>query len=249
MNTEIRNPSDELLDYTYTESTPQPPFSDWLVILGHGLTGDKDRPIIVDASQALSEAGFNTLSFSYAGNGNSEGRFEDATISKEAKDLESVINAVSDSYKNIAYLGHSMGGAVGLLQSSRDTRIKALISIAGMVNTKLFAETEFADVVPDKDVMWEEPDCPLSSSFMDDLCNTHRNFSDNIEKIGVPWLLIHGTEDDVVLPQDSRTVKTIRGDQVDFQELEGVNHVFDSPQHMSDMTTRVVSWLRNIASR
>lgn len=190
-------------DYTFSAGSQTEKVPGWLVILGHGVTGDKDRPVIIENAAALNAAGFNTLRFSFAGNGESAGNFRESTISKEVDDLGAILDAVGPTYPQITYIGHSMGAAVGVLRAARDPRIKALISLAGMVNTKAFAETEFADASPDRDLMWDEPGCPLSSLFMEDLCQTIGSVAPKAEQVHVPWLLVHGTADDVVLPKDT----------------------------------------------
>ncbi|NBB79698.1 MAG: alpha/beta fold hydrolase [Verrucomicrobia bacterium] len=246
MKETIRNTFNECLDYNFASGAESVEKPGWIVLLGHGVTGDKDRPVIVDTATALNAAGFDTLRFSFAGNGGSEGDFADATISKEAGDLNAVIEAVSPMYSNIAYIGHSMGGAVGVLQASKDPRIKALISLAGMVDTKAFAETEFGDVIPDQGLMWDEPDCPLSSQFVEDLCRKIGSVAPQAEQVRVPWLLIHGTADDVVLPKDSLQIRSIKGDSVDFISIEGADHSFSDPIHNAKMTLSVVEWLKKI---
>ena len=80
MHLDILNSSKEKLDY---EFHGDPTDSSLLVIIGHGVTGDKDRPWAVALAEALAEAGFNALRFSFAGNGKSDGKFEACTISKE----------------------------------------------------------------------------------------------------------------------------------------------------------------------
>ena len=52
--------------------------------------------------------------------------------------------------KKIAYIGHSMGAAIGVLSTARDNRIRCLVSLAGMVDTRKFAETEFGGEIPTK---------------------------------------------------------------------------------------------------
>ena len=60
-----------------------------MIVTTHGLlllamaSGHKDRPLVLDTVQALRAANFSTFHFSFSGNGHSEGRFEDATISKD----------------------------------------------------------------------------------------------------------------------------------------------------------------------
>jgi len=251
MDQNIKNSLGERLDYTFSSGAANSRDGKWLVVLGHGLTGDKDRPVIVDTAEALNAAGFDTLRFSFAGNGASEGDFRKATISKETDDLSSVLNIAERNYPNIAYIGHSMGGAVGVIQATRDPRIRALISLAGMIDTRTFATTEFAEVTPDVGLMWDEPDCPLSTAFMHDLCETLQNLAPLADCVVTPWLLIHGTADDVVLPQDTKAVQAMQGDAVQVVFIEGAEHSFDEPDHKSQMTTAVVDWLsqrRTLAS-
>lgn len=233
---EIRNPQGERLDYTFHSG----PANDRVLVLGHGVTGNKDRPFLVTLAEGLSAAGISTLRFSFAGNGESEGRFEDATISKEVADLGAVIDALGD--RTICYAGHSMGGAVGVLRAHQDDRIGRLISLAGMVDTKGFARREFGDVIPDRGNMWDDPDCPLSRAYMDDLTQigTVVNLAGDIT---VPWLLVHGAEDDVVPLQDSRDVCARAGDNAQLIEVPGADHVFSNGA-TGVMVEHVVAWVK-----
>ena len=243
MNQTIKNSLGETLDYSFASGADDFKKSDWIVVLGHGVTGNKDRPVVADPAAALNAAGFYTLRFSFAGNGDSAGDFRDATITKEVGDLNAVIDAAAASYTKIAYIGHSMGGAVGVIQASTDVRIRALVSIAGMIDTKTFAETEFGDETPDKGLMWEEESCPLSSAFMTDLCQTHNSLENKVEAITAPWLLLHGTADDVVLPKDSETVRRLKGNSVTIVTVEGADHSFNEPAHKAQLIDDIVAWL------
>jgi len=243
MNQEIKNTHNERLDYTFAEGAGERRKFGWLVVLGHGVTGNKERPVVADPAEALNEAGFDTLRFSFSGNGGSEGDFRDATISKEVGDLSAVIDAVSGMYRRIAYIGHSMGGAVGVIQAARDNRINALVSLAGMVDTKAFAETEFGEETPDEGFMWEEEDCPLSSAFMHDLCETIGSVAPHAESVAVPWLLVHGSADDVVLPEDTDRIKSMKGDAVKVVRIDGADHSFNEPPHKAAMIKTVTDWL------
>jgi alpha/beta superfamily hydrolase len=243
MNRTIKNSLNETLDYTFAPGIDAEKKSDWIVVLGHGVTGNKDRPVVVDPANALNAAGFDTLRFSFAGNGESEGDFREATISKEVGDLAAVLDAVSASYSKIAYIGHSMGGAVGVIQAAKDKRINALISLAGMIDTKAFATTEFGDETPDEGLMWEEESCPLSSKYMHDLCETIGTVAPLTETITAPWLLVHGTADDVVLPKDTEQIQSLKGDAVEVIFVHGADHSFNEPAHKAQMTEAVVDWL------
>lgn len=232
----IRNSQGEKIDYAYHAGNSSPRH---LVVIGHGVTGNKDRPFIVALAKALANAGISSLRISFSGNGESEGRFADSTISKEVDDLEAVIDQASDF--SIAYVGHSMGAAVGVMQASQDRRIRQLVSLAGMVHTKRFAETEFGMVKPDEGNMWDDENCPLSKKYMDDL-TAIESIAHYAPKIAVPWLLIHGNEDDVVPLQDSKDLLAKADKSTRLIEMPGANHVFAEP-HTGTMAKHVVDWL------
>jgi len=241
MHVEIFNSSKEKLDY---EFHGDPSDTSLLAIIGHGVTGNKDRPWAVGLADALAEAGINALRFSFAGNGESEGQFEECTVSKEVKDLKTVVNAAEDEgYHRICYIGHSMGAAAGVLAASRDERIELLVSLSGMVYTKKFCETEFGDQKPGKGCMWDEEDCPLSQEFVDDM---HRidNVLERTEKIEVPWLIVHGDADDVVPVEEGQEIYRAAFEPKELVILPGVDHVY-SDEGLPKMIEAVVSWLKN----
>mgnify|MGYP001433019113 FL=1 len=120
---EIRNQQGEKIDYSYHQGAEG---SDVLVVIGHGVTGNKDRPFVMTLADGLAEAGFATLRMSFTGNGDSEGTFQDCTITKEVKDLGSVLDIVATG-RQIIYAGHSMGGAVGVIATAKDDRISKLV--------------------------------------------------------------------------------------------------------------------------
>ena len=51
---------------------------DRLVLIGHGVTGDKDRPLVAAVAEGLAAKGWPCLRISFAGNGGSEGDFRAA---------------------------------------------------------------------------------------------------------------------------------------------------------------------------
>jgi uncharacterized protein len=238
MVNEIKNAQGERIDYTYHHGEKDSPD---LVIIGHGVTGNKDRPFVVALAEGLAKAGISALRFSFSGNGASAGRFGSSTISKEVEDLGAVLDSLPG--RNICYIGHSMGGAVGVLRASRDPRIKALVSLAGMVHTKAFADREFGMVKPGEGFMWDDTNCPLSQTYMDDMAKIN-SVVELGSKIKVPWLLVHGSEDDVVPIQDSLDIFEKANQPKELHKIPGANHVF-AGDHTQPMVEKVVSWTKS----
>ena len=97
---EIKNALGERVDYTFH---PGKPNSKDLVVIGHGVTGNKDRPFLLTLAEGFAQAGVPALRISFSGNGGSGGKFADSTISKEVSDLGCVLDAVGD--RRVCYAG------------------------------------------------------------------------------------------------------------------------------------------------
>lgn len=239
MNSEIKNSVGEKLDYAFHGEQLG---KGRLVIIGHGVTGNKDRPWAEALASAIAATGTPALRFSFSGNGDSDGDFRESTISKEVLDLAAIIDAAAAAgYDDIVYAGHSMGGAVGVISAAQDARITRLISLAGMVYTGKFAAVEFGDATPDEGFMWDDEDCPLSQTFVDDM-NAIGDVLDRAPQVGVPWLLVHGSEDDVVPIQESHDIIAKATAPTEFVELPGSNHVFADAAEQP-MVEAVLRWL------
>jgi uncharacterized protein len=235
--TELKNPQGEKLDHHFHKAERR----DTLLILGHGLTGDKDRPLLVALAEALSARGWPCLRVSFSGNGASEGKFEDSNITKQVADLKAVLDTVPD-YVRIAYAGHSMGAATGVCAAADDLRIQALISLAGMVHCAQFAEREFAGLVSGRDCIWEDASFPLSEALVSDM----RRIDSVLPIAGrltQSWLLLHGLEDDVVPVSDSRDVHAAVRAKSKLVEIPAAGHVFCERSHL-ELVEACDAWLR-----
>ncbi len=242
MMQKIVNSQGEVLDYSF-HSANLPTNKDTLVLIGHGLTGDKNRELVVAVAHGLAEKGWNCVRFSYSGNGDSQGSYKDMCISKEVSDLKALIQHFTKDYQKIIYIGHSMGAAVGALVVAEDKLgdIVAMVSLAGMVNTQVFCETEFGNQVPDDSYMWDDANYPLTQTFVDDLTQI-RTVLPAVEQVEIPWLMIHGSEDDVVLPVDSEQL---------YQQLKGAKkHVVieDADHSFSEHHPQVIAAIQDFLS-
>jgi len=234
---DLRNALGERLDTSFHPGRPGAP----VVVIGHGVTANKDRPFLVALADGLAAAGLAALRVSFSGNGGSEGRFEDATVTKEVADLGAVLDALERAEAGpLAYVGHSMGGAVGVLRASVDPRVAALVSLAGMVALRAFAARKFGDLLPGRDTMWNKPECPLSQAFQDDMARIDTVVGQAAD-VRVPWLLVHGTGDEVVPCEDSRTALE-RAPAAELLELEGTGHLFEGAA-TDAMVAAVAPWL------
>jgi uncharacterized protein len=239
----IRNAWRERLDAAYAPGAGADPSTapHALVVLGHGVTAHKDRPWLIALAEGLSAAGVASLRVSFAGNGASEGRFEDATPSKEVEDLGCVLDALERwGVAMIGYTGHSMGAAVGVLRAAADSRIACLVSLAGMVDVRAFFERHFAHLQPGAPMLGK-PECPWSPALARDAARIG-TVTPQAARIRVPWLLVHGDADELVPYQDALDARAAAGQTPELVTLAGVDHRFTGA--IPQVVEAVVPWLR-----
>jgi len=231
----IRNAAGERLDFAYHPGAePSGP----LIVIGHGVTGHKDRPFLSALAEGLARAGVAALRVSFSGNGASEGRFQDSNISKEVLDLGSILDAVPG--RALGYAGHSMGGAVGVLRASCDPLIRALVSLSAVVHPRRFAERTFGHLKPGSGLMLDKPGCVLSQTWLDDLRAIDSVIA-QVPDVAVPWLFVHGGRDELVPIDHTLDAFAHAREPKELVVLEEADHVFE-PGLTARMVATVTSW-------
>src|SRR5207253_706165 len=84
-------------------------------------------------------AGYDALRIDFSGNGDSEGRFEDATPRKMLRDITAIIEHYRKRYAKIILVGHSLGGLLALISASR-IKVDGIVLIATPVYPERFTE-------------------------------------------------------------------------------------------------------------
>ena len=234
---EVRNRRGQRLDLAFHSA----PGADTVALVAHGITSNKDRPYLVQVAEAAAGAGVAALRFSFAGNGRSEGRFEECTPSAEVEDLGALIEAArAAGFARVVCIGHSLGGAVGLLRAARDPRVSGLVSLAGMLHVAEFMQRVFGTLRPGEP-MRGRAECPFSSALSEDAARIG-SLREQAASVQVPWLLVHGTADDIVPLRDALDARAAAGGRPQLVELPGVNHVFEGAS--GSVAQIVAQWLR-----
>ena len=138
------------LDIFYTDALKAKP----VVIYAHGFNGFKDWGNADLIAKQFAAAGFVFVKFNFSHNGTTTEQpqdfvdleaFGNNNYTKQLYDLNAVIDWVCDlnnihqkaiDKNNIYLIGHSMGGGIVILHAAKDTRIKKLITWAGISECK-----------------------------------------------------------------------------------------------------------------
>ena len=95
-----------------------------LIVLLHGFVGSKvgEHRLFVKAARNFSEKGYAVFRFDFSGCGESDGDYADVTVTKQLKEVQAVLDYVSNlkevDANNIILIGHSLGGAVASLTAA-----------------------------------------------------------------------------------------------------------------------------------
>jgi len=187
------------------------------VVVVHGFKGFKDWGMFPHLAERLARAGFTAVTFNLSGSGVDDAgefslpdRFGHNTFSAELQDLQRVLDALMSGAFNLAVpstlalVGHSRGGGTAVLQTARDSRVRTLVTWAAISRVERWPE--------DQRSAWRARGqteiqnartgqiLPLYTDVLDDIEQNAETL--DIEaaaaRIRVPWLIVHGTEDESV---------------------------------------------------
>ena len=220
-----------------------------LVIVLHGFTGTKDRPHTLAACEVMREMGFATLRFDLYGHGESSGAFHDHTLYKWISNTLAVIDYARqlDFVTELYLSGHSQGGlAAALVGGMAPDRIRGLILRApAFMIPRCAREGSLLgfsfDPLHIPDEVRVNQDLSLGGNYI--RVAQMIRVEDAIARFPGPVLLLHGSEDDVVPPEDSREAARLYR-QCRLEIIPGETHHFD--RCTERMQTLIREWLAGL---
>jgi hypothetical protein len=227
-----------------TGSTKAPIFT-----LCHGLTTSKDGRTYLRLEAMLNQKGFSTFRFDFFGHGESDGKFEDITLSEAVNDvLKAILFLKESGYSRIGLMGSSFGGFASLIAASQMPWL-TLLALKSPVSDYLgllIARDQNIDIQSWKKrgfipVMGlDGQDLKLSYSFYRD---AEKIKSDEaIKRIKVPTLIVHGDKDKTVpLQQSIKCTRLIEDCRLEI--IEGADHIYTQVKHFEKMLSLVVDFI------
>ena len=248
LNKEIKRATDRsiIYDLFYNDAIQKAP----LIIFCHGYKGFKDWGAWNLLAEAFALQGIAFLKFNFSHNGGTVtrpidfpdlGAFAENNYSKELDDLDCIIEMVFNSYKShialdvetLILMGHSRGGGIVTIKTSEDSRVKKLITLAGVSDYKSrFPKGEALKIWQEKGVYFIENSrtkqkMPHNYQFYQDfIANENRLSIENAaRKISVPHLIVHGESDNAVPFFEATQLNLWSKTSIIYKVLGG-NHVF-----------------------
>lgn len=220
-----------------------------LLLLCHGMEstrgGTKQQAIV----ERFVPMGFTVLRFDFSYVGESEGLFEDLTVSGEVDDTLGALDFLGDFGSNFVVLvGSSLGGAVALLTAAHAaSSVGAVATIAAVGDSSLFT-----DRLSDADIeLWRRADRRdwgdgryLRASFLDDV--ERLDIANSLSRVTQPLLLMHGESDDVVPPGHASLIEAASAGDVRVVTFPGVGHRFEEPGALDSLLDTLEEWLKQV---
>jgi uncharacterized protein len=187
------------------------------VLILHGFKGFKDWGMFPHLAERLALAGFTAVSPNLSGSGVDDAgeftlpdRFGHNTFSAELQDVGRVLDSLTEGElgvpppSTLGLLGHSRGGGIAVLQTARDPRIRALVTWSAISQVGRWPQEQ-------RDAWRATGHIEIQNARTGQILPLYTDVLDDIEQnaesldietaagqIGVPWLIIHGTEDESV---------------------------------------------------
>lgn len=234
--------------------TPTPLSQHPAVILLHGFTGYKEEPHIALLAKTLAQNNIVAVRFDASGFGQSEGTLEhDYRLSNYYQDLAAVytwlIQQPFVDAKRIGIWGHSMGALLSIVFAARHSDIAAICALSAPA--QLGKIDWLASILNQwKQTGWFEKESSTYGSlripyaFIEDA--QQYDALEDVQKLHNQHILILlGTADNVVVPQDTRMIFEAAPPPKQIIEIEGLDHAPKrQDSHLQEITSHAVDFFQ-----
>jgi len=215
------------------------------VIICHGFKGFAHWAFFPYLARTLAQDGLTAITFDFSGSGigadresfTEEGAFAGNTFSRELEDLE-LIQEYARRRKWIngkfGLFGHSRGGGMAILFAAAEAaNVNALVTWAAISYPNRWS--------PEDVITWRKRGhtditnsrtgqvMRLETDLLDDVelhGKTKLNIAAAAGKIRAPWLIIHGTADEIVPSSEAEHLHSLSKGMSTLRLIEGANHGF-----------------------
>jgi len=208
-----------------------------IIILCHGFTSSKDGRTFRILEEKINTHDIATFRFDFFGHGESDGKFEDITVSEAVDDILRAIDFVkSRSYTRIGLVGSSFGGMASIVAAgeSEDLFVLALKAPVSDYLGKIIAQDNRYPLQEwkEKGYMYHKGNLRLNYSFFEDAQQVNGFMA--ADKITVPTLIVHGDMDRIVPIEQSKKITAMIKD-CRLKIIKGCDHQFTETTHYDEM--------------
>lgn len=231
---------------------------DKLAFVMHGLGGFKEDEHIAGMARCFVDAGFTVVRFDTTNTlGESDGKFEDATITNYYEDLEDVIDWAStqDWFKSpFALAGHSLGGFCTALYAQRHpSEVSMLAPISTVVSGQLSVEAH-ERYEPEAFAAWKKTGWKVEESrskpgIIKRLPWSHiedrltYDLMQDIASLTMPVLLVVGENDTSTPPDHVKIFHDALSGPKELHVVPGAPHTFRDAPYLGIVKAVISEWI------
>lgn len=219
-----------------------------IIIVAHGFSSTKEGTS-ADLAKRLQKHFISSFRFDFYGHGESEGKFEEVTISEAVDNILHAIEYLQlQGYKKIGLIGSSFGGIASIMTASQTNNLYVL-ALRSPVSNYYLKETETK--TKEELQKWKSlgyrvyttgdgRKLSLNYSFFEDFKNNDGFIA--AKKIKVPTLIVHGDHDETVpIKQSIETAKIINNCKLEI--IKGADHRYSDPSHKEKALQTIIDFI------
>lgn len=214
-----------------------------IIIFCHGFNSGKDSNTNTALKINLDKYKIASFRFDFFGHGESEGDFEDLTVSEATDDILKAVELLKNiGFTKIGLMGSSFGGLAAAMAAAK-TKGLYLLALKCPVSSYLefaeYANPMLIDEWRKKGINYRE-NKKLKFSFYEDV---KKNVAYEVaHKINVPVFIVHGDSDaDVPIDQSKKLSKLIPNCQLKI--IVGASHRFDEGNSRQSMIAALTDFI------
>ena len=248
----IKNRKNRNLVVVVEKSNPQKN----LAFVMHGLSGHKDQDHIKLFADTFKENNFTIIRFDTTNTfGESDGNYEDATLTNYYEDLEDVINWTKNQelyQEPFVLCGHSLGGiCIGLFAEKYPQKVKALVLVSTVVSGKLNVGRYTKEYLDE----WQKTGFKETLGYFGNLKRLKFGFIEDgikydlikdVDKLRMPVLLIVGDQDfSTPVEHHELLFEKLHGKK-EIHIIKDAPHTFRDKDHLDQIKIILNNWIKEI---
>lgn len=216
------------------------------VICSHGYKSHRNSEKYFQIGHRFPLEGIAVLRFDHRGalSGESDGKFEDTTLSRRVEDLLAAIDVLSKVREinsgRLGLLGSSLGGMDVLTAESEKVKAKVIMATPfafpqpSQAMKRSFAERGY----------FEYPDgSRINKEFYENF--GRYDLKEEMKKVSCPLLVIHGDLDELVPRHHAKVLYQTAGSQIkDLKMIEGGDHAFTDLNRLNLVVQLALDWFK-----
>lgn len=228
-----------------------------LAFVMHGLSGNKEQPHIVAMAEAFKENGYTVIRFDTTNTfGESDGKYEDATVTNYYEDLEDVINwsKTQKWYQEpFVLVGHSLGGiCVALYAEKFPEKVRVLAPIQTVVSGKLSTQTPKYQGDEFQKTGWLIEKSSTSPTGIKRLPYSHMidrlryDLLLKANKLTMPVLMVVGDKDNSTPHEHQKLLYDKLTGKKELHLVKGAPHTFKEKKHLEELKSIFDNWIKSL---